>query len=247
MVGAEAGPPPPSPLPVGGEGLALRVEPRGLPPLELSVRPGEILGLASGRSAVLRALFGLNGSALVGGWTVRGPQEAIRRGLFLVPGDRKTQGLILSLSAQANLALPLLPRLAPLGWVREGEERALARRWLQALGVRPASPRLPASAFSGGNQQKLVLAKALATSPRLLLLEEPTRGVDVGARQEIYALLRAWAEQGLAQIVSSGDTEELLALCHRILVFRNGRPVVEFQPPYRREEVVAHVTGAALV
>jgi ribose transport system ATP-binding protein len=236
------------PSPKAEAPLVLQVEGVGLNPLRLSLRPGEILGLAgvvgSGRSAVVEALFGLRGQALVNGEPIRSPLEAIRKGVFLVPADRKTQGLVLELSARANISLPVLRSLTFGGVILPSQEVALARHWFQALRIRPQDPEQPAAAFSGGNQQKLVLAKALATKPHLLLLEEPTRGVDVAARQEIYALLADWAREGVAQIVSSGDTEELLLLCHRILVFRRGQVVAEFHPPYRGEEVVAHVVGA---
>jgi ABC-type sugar transport system ATPase subunit len=244
--GETAPTPPPS---QEGPPIRLEVQGEGLEPLELLLRPGEILGLAgvvgSGRSAVLEALFGLRGEGRVDGTPIRTPVEAVRRGIFLVPADRKTQGLVLGLSARANISLAVLPGLAPSGLIFSAREAALAQRWFRALEIRPPDPERPTGAFSGGNQQKLVLAKALATQPRLLLLDEPTRGVDVGARQEIYALLAAWAREGVAQVVSSGDTEELLLLCHRVLVFRKGRVVAEFHPPYRREEVVAHVVGAA--
>ncbi len=235
--------------PAQGPSLRLLVHPQGAESLEMVLRPGEILGLAgvvgSGRSAVLRALFGLEGRAWLGDRPIQGPRWAIREGVFLVPSDRKTQGLVLALSARANIALPSLPALSRLGLVSALGEKQLALRWFQALDIRPRDPDRPAGTFSGGNQQKLVLAKALGTGPRLLLLDEPTRGVDVGARGEIYALLARWAGQGLAQLISSGDTEELLHLCHRILVFRQGRVVAEFHPPYDREEVTAYVTGAA--
>lgn len=193
----------------------------------------------------MEILFGLEGEGRVNGEPLRSPLEAIRRGVFLVPADRKAQGLILGLSARANISLPVLRELSFGGVVSASREAALARQWFQALGIRPQDPERPAGTFSGGNQQKLVLAKALATRPRLLLLAEPTRGVDVAARQEIYALLATWAREGVAQIVSSGDTEELLLLCHRIFVFRKGRVVAEFHPPYCSEEVVAHVVGTA--
>lgn len=229
--------------------LRLEVKHEGIDPLKLFLRPGEILGLAgvvgSGRNAVLEALFGLKGEGWVNGTPIRTPVEALRKGIFLVPADRKTRGLILDLSARANVSLPVLHKLTSGGRILFHRELDLVRYWFEALEIRPLDPERPARSFSGGNQQKIVLAKALATRPHLLLLDEPTRGVDVGARREIYALLSTWAREGVAQVVSSGDTEELLLLCHRVLVFQNGRIVAEFKPPYRREEVVAHVVGAA--
>jgi len=211
---------------------------------------GEIVGLAgvigSGRSYVLEALFGLRGEAFLDNARIENPQDAINKGLFLVPGDRKTQGLVLGLSARENLTLSVLGRIAPRGVIRLRDEQAVANEWFLRLRIHPPMPELPAHAFSGGNQQKIVLAKALASRPQLLLLEEPTRGVDVGVRHELYQLLRQLARQGLSLLVSSGDTEELLNLCHRILVFRKGHVVAELRAPFDREEVVAYVTGAAM-
>jgi len=233
-----------------GGGYALRVRLSAGTSAAFQLRSGEILGLAgvvgSGRSQVLEALFGLRGEAFVGAARVQGPRDAIRKGLFLVPADRKTQGLVLGLSARENLTLSILGRIAPRGILQPSLERSVAQDWFDRLRIHPPAPELPAQAFSGGNQQKIVLAKALAPNPRLLLLEEPTRGVDVGVRHELYQLLQELAGQGLSLILSSGDTEELLALCHRILVFRRGQVAAELQAPFCREEVVAHVTGAAM-
>jgi ABC-type sugar transport system ATPase subunit len=116
--------------------------------------------------------------------------------------------------------------------------------WFRRLSVRPPDAERPAGTFSGGNQQKLVLAKGLASRPEVLLMEEPTRGVDVATRYELYALLDELARGGLGLVVSSSDTEELAGLCDRVLVFRGGRAVAELRGPVRREEVVARVTGA---
>lgn len=241
---------PKAPPPEAGGVYTLRVH---LPPLTsaaLQLRLGEIVGLAgvvgSGRSQVLEALFGLRGEAFLDTARIQSPRDAIRKGLFLVPGDRKTQGLVLGLSARENLALSILERIAPRGVLQPPRERAVTQEWFARLRIHPPAPELPAQAFSGGNQQKIVLAKALAPHPRLLLLEEPTRGVDVGVRHELYQLLRELACQGLSLVLSSGDTEELLTLCHRILVFRRGQVAAELRAPFSREEVVAYVTGAAM-
>jgi len=234
----------------GGTGTLGRFEVTapGLSPLTLELGRGEIVGLAgvvgSGRSEALEAMFGMRGRASWRGRTVGGPRDALGHGLFLVPADRKTQGLVLELSARENVALAVLPRLTRLGVMVPARERALVRRWFDRLRVRPDDPERPARTFSGGHQQKLVLAKGLATTPEALLLEEPTRGVDVATRAELYALLDELAAGGLGLVVSSSDTEELAGLCDRVLVFRGGRVVKELAAPLRREEVVAHVTGA---
>ena len=224
------------------------VEAPGLAPLSLELRRGEVVGLAgvvgSGRTEALEAMFGLRGAARWQGRTLHRPADALARGVFLVPADRKSQGLVLGLAARENVVLSVLRRLQRLGVMRRREERRLADGWFGRLSVRPPDPERPAGTFSGGNQQKLVLAKGLATAPAVLLLEEPTRGVDVATRQELYALLDGLAREGLGLVVSSSDTGELCGLCDRLLVFRGGRIVGELQAPLAREEVVARVTGA---
>lgn len=235
-----------------GEELGrFQVEAAGLAPLELTLNKGEIVGLAgvigSGRSEVLRAMFGLVGSASWRGIRLSGPLSALRQGIFYIPADRKTQGLVLELSARENVALSVLSRLQWLGVMKAAQEQQLVKGWFRRLSVRPSDPERPARTFSGGNQQKLVLAKGLATTPQVLLMEEPSRGVDVVTRYELYALLDELARGGLSLLVSSSDTEELSGLCDRVLVFRGGRVVVQLEAPLDREEVVAHVTGARQV
>lgn len=232
-----------------GEALArFEVHAPNAQPFELDVRRGEILGLAgvigSGRGDVTAALFGSRGFAEWGGKRIDDPREAIREGAFLVPPDRKTQGLVLALTVGENLTMSVLPQVAPGGFVNRKRERETIGRQLEQLAIRPARPEMRVSQFSGGNQQKVVLGKALATEPRVLLLDEPTRGVDVGARSEIYDILSDLASRGLAIIMSSSDTEELAALCDRVIVFRNHKPVSELEAPITTEEVTAHVTGA---
>jgi ABC-type sugar transport system ATPase subunit len=251
MVGREVAAFQREPRPPGEPLGDFAVEARGLAPLALSLRRGEIVGLAgvvgSGRSEALQAMFGMGGSCRFRGQALRGPRQALRRRVFLVPADRKTQGLVLELSARENVALAVLDRLQRLGVMRPRAEAALVGGWLRRLSVRPDEPERAARTFSGGNQQKLVLAKGLAAEPAVLLLEEPTRGVDVATRYELYALLAGLAAGGLGLVVSSSDTEELVGLCDRVLVFRGGRVIASLTAPLRREEVVAHVTGARQV
>jgi ABC-type sugar transport system ATPase subunit len=221
---------------------------RRLAPLTVRLRRGEVVGFAgvvgSGRTEALEAMFGLRGRARWQGQVVASPVEALGRGLFLVPADRKAQGLILELTARENVVLSVLRRLQRFGVMDRRRERRVVNDWFQQLSVRPPDPERRARTFSGGNQQKLVLAKGLATTPTVLLLEEPTRGVDVATRYELYSLLDELAEGGLALVVSSSDTEELAGLCDRVLIFRGGRAVGELAAPIQREEVVARVTGA---
>ena len=223
-----------------GEEL-LRVESLSLPgafhDVSFSLRAGEVVGLAglvgAGRSEVARAIFGLEptsrGSVFLQGKPVRirTPAQAIRLGIGLVPEDRKKEGLVLSESGKHNTSLPILRRLARLAWIRRGEERALAREYFDKLRVRTPSVEAPVAGLSGGNQQKVVLARWLAARSKVLILDEPTRGVDVGAKAEIHALIDQLAAQGHAVLLISSELPEVLSLSGRILVLRAGRLVAE--------------------
>jgi ABC-type sugar transport system ATPase subunit len=193
-----------------------------------------IAGLVgAGRSDIAKALFGLDaeatGRVMVAGRSVPlgSPAEAMRAGLGLVPEDRKRQGLVLGLRALANVTLPVLPTLARHGWLRAGAERALADQAFARLGVTPPNLDQPALGLSGGNQQKLVLARWLAARCRVLILDEPTRGVDVGAKAEIHALIAELAAEGNGVLLISSELPELVSLSTRLLVLRDGRLVGE--------------------
>lgn len=212
------------------EGLASPGRFRGV---DLTLRAGEIVGLAglvgAGRSEVAQALLGLDPRA-TGGVTVKGRQlplgsisAALAAGLGLVPEDRKRQGLVLSLNCRENTSLASLPRLSRAGWLRQGEERALARREAGRLRVKTPSLETSVASLSGGNQQKIALAKWLARGCDVLLVDEPTRGVDVGAKAEIYRLLDELACEGKAILMISSELPELIALSRRILILREGR------------------------
>jgi ribose transport system ATP-binding protein len=201
--------------------------------ISLSLRAGEIVGLAglqgSGASDVLLGLFGAYGRAVRGGvWLeghpVRwnGPRDAIEAGVGLLTNDRKGTGLVLSMSVCANATLAGLPALSPAGWRRPGRERTAAMSTTDRLRLRAPSLELEVDRLSGGNQQKVALAKWLQIRPRLLLLDEPTRGVDVGAKQEIYALINEWIAQGIAILLITSEMPELLALSDRIVVLHRG-------------------------
>ena len=223
--------------------------------VSFELRAGEILGLAglvgAGRTDVLRALFGLDpaatGELQVAGAPIdrpRDPRAARALGLGLVPEDRQRQGLVPGLSARENLTLPLLqdrtvrPALARAGFVRRRAERALAERLFQQLRLRPGAIEAPVAGLSGGTQQKVVLARWLAAGTRILLLDEPTRGVDVGAKADVHALITALAAEGTAVLLVSSDLPELLALSHRILVLREGRVAGELGRAEASEEAV---------
>jgi ABC-type sugar transport system ATPase subunit len=202
--------------------------------VSLTVHAGEILGLGglqgSGASELFLGLFGAYGSAargtaLLDGREVRftSPRQAIGSGVALLTNDRKATGLVLSLSIIANATLAGLPALSPLGWRRPAREREAALRVTAPMQLRAASPDLEVGALSGGNQQKVALAKWLQTQPRLLLLDEPTRGIDVAAKREIYQLMDQWTAQGIAILLITSEMPELLTLSDRIVVLHRGR------------------------
>ena len=147
-----------------------------------------------------------------------------------MPEDRRLQGLVVDHSVADNLVLPSLPRLSRFGFVSPGRVAALARRLIEALAIKVSNPRERAGALSGGNQQRIVLGKWMGGSVRLLLLDEPTRGIDVGAKAELFAELRRIAGEGVAMLVASSEIDEMLPNCDRILVFFAGRLVGEFPP-----------------
>jgi len=201
--------------------------------LSFTLRAGEVLGFAglvgAGRSEMAQALFGLDraatGQVHVRGQslTLGGPRAAMGAGLGLVPEDRKRQGLVLSMTALANTTLPILGNLSRWSFIRRRSERALVGTYFERLRVRAASVDVVTAGLSGGNQQKLVLAKWLAAKCQVLLLDEPTRGVDVGAKAEIHALIDELASRGAAVILISSELPEVLNLCTRIIVLRQGR------------------------
>ncbi len=200
--------------------------------ISFAIQPGEIVGVAgllgAGRDVLIDLLYGLQavkrGEIHVDGQrqVIRSPRQAIRAGMALVPRDRRHQGLILPFSAADNINLASLPETARFGWERRQWAENRAREWIENLSIRPATPALPVRYMSGGNQQKVILARWLGTAARLFILDEPTLGVDVGARSDIYQRTRQLAEQGRAVLVSSSDAAELLGLCDRILVMWRG-------------------------
>jgi len=206
--------------------------------VHLQLRAGEVVGLAglvgAGRTEVLEALFGLDHGARAEVWidgnpvSIKSPREAQRQGMVLIPEDRKRQGLVLGMNVRENVTLPVLDRFRRwLGIADRRAEGALADRFRLDLAIRAPSGETPVTALSGGNQQKIVLTRGLAAECRILLIDEPTRGVDVGAKREIHDLVRRQAAQGAAVIVVSSDLPELLALAQRVVVLRQGRIVAE--------------------
>jgi ribose transport system ATP-binding protein len=210
----------------------LAVSPR-LQEATFQIRPGEIFGLGGlqgmGQLELFHALFGIEsptaGHIAVDGRPVvlASPRDAVRVGLSLVPEERKTEGLALKLCGKHNVSLPVLDRLSRFGWIDSGRERDEVARILARVQVQSRALFTPCSAFSGGNQQKIVLAKWLLTESRILLLFDPTRGVDVGTKREIFLLMHEFADAGGAILFYSTDTAELAHLCDRVAVIYRGR------------------------
>jgi ABC-type sugar transport system ATPase subunit len=220
--------------------------------VDLELAAGEIVGLAglvgAGRSELLEALFGLrktHGTIAVGGRdvTYRRPQQAVRDGIAFVPADRKLQGLVLPMSVRENLMMASTSAVGRFRTPRADRELVTVRSTISDLQIRAHSPRAPVTTLSGGNQQKVVLGKWLTTNPSVMMLDEPTRGVDIGAKAEIYRLLFASAERGIGILVSSSETPELLTLCDRILVMFRGRIVAALSRAEATEARIAHFAG----
>jgi ribose transport system ATP-binding protein len=199
----------------------------------LHARPGEILGLAglvgSGRTSLARAVFGiepaLRGSIRLDGKPVRigSPRDAIARGLYLVPEDRKLSGLVLDMSIAQNVTLPALDAHARMGLISPASETRAGEAQRAALRIKAPHASVHAVTLSGGNQQKVVLGRWLSLSPRAIVFDEPTRGVDVGAKGEIYALMRGLADRGVAVLMISSDMEEVIGVSDRVAVMHEGR------------------------
>ncbi len=222
--------------------------------VSFSVRTGEIVGLAglvgAGRSEVARAIFGIDrldaGQVYVAERPVHftSPRAAVKAGLAYVPEDRQGQGLVLPLPIAHNVTLPLLREMAPGGFLRPARERRLAEEYGNRLRLRARSVRQPARDLSGGNQQKVVLSKWLATRPRVLILDEPTRGIDVGAKAEVHRLMGELAASGMAILMISSELPEVLAMSDRILTMREGRLVAEFKrDEATQERIMAAAAG----
>jgi ABC-type sugar transport system ATPase subunit len=223
--------------------------------ISFAVRAGEIVVLAglvgSGRSEVVRAIFGADsvssGHVELGGRAVRfgSPSAAIASGMAMIPESRKDQGLVLGRSVRENVALPYLRRFSRSGVIRSRTERARVREMLERAGVRGIAPDARVRNASGGNQQKVLFARWLLSDPPLLIADEPTRGVDVGSKRQIYDLLGTLAAEGMAILVVSSETQEVLGLADRIVVMRDGHVLAELDGhTATEEELVALAFGS---
>ncbi len=215
---------------------------------------GEILGIAglvgSGRTELARAIFGADridkGTIYVNGKAtpIRSPKEAIRHGLAFLTEDRKTQGLVLAMTLESNLALTVYARLSQLGVIHQSKRRQLAADYIDRLQIRPPLPDRQARYFSGGNQQKVVLGKWLARETDILIFDEPTRGIDVGAKAEVHQLMNDLAASGKCVMMISSELPEILNMSDRILVMREGRLVAEVSRQEATQELVMeYATG----
>jgi ribose transport system ATP-binding protein len=221
--------------------------------VSFEVRPGEILGFAglvgAGRTELFEGIMGLRacsaGTVELQGrkQTIRSPRDAVRLGLTYLSEDRKGKGLHVNFGLRENLTLMALERYASPLLQPLREDQALAQA-VEEFGIRTGSLHIKASSLSGGNQQKVALAKVLHPGPKVVVLDEPTRGVDVGAKRDIYLLIQKLASQGLAVVIISSELMELIGLCHRVAVMRAGRlqTVLESQQ-LTEEELIAHATG----
>jgi inositol transport system ATP-binding protein len=217
-------------------------------PVSFRVRRGEILGIAglmgAGRTELASALVGLapaaSGEIRVNGRPVRiaSPRNAIDHGLALVPEDRQKFGLVPGMSVKENLTLASLGPCCRGPWIDRRRENRVADQQIRALAIRTRDRDQRAGSLSGGTQQKIVVARALLTRPAILILDEPTRGIDIGAKQEIYAIIRRLAAEGTAVIMVSSELPEVLALSHRILVMREGQVTAELDPRRTTQEEI---------
>jgi ribose transport system ATP-binding protein len=219
--------------------------------ISFSVRCGEILGIAglqgSGNSELLNGIFGTYGSRVSGSCELDGrlykpttPANAISCGISLLTNDRKANGLVLGMSIIHNVTLAALKKFSPMGWLRPDSEIKAAAEQKETLNLKAASLRMSVNSLSGGNQQKVVMAKWIETEPKVFLLDEPTRGVDVGAKHEIYELMNKWTSQGIAIILITSEMPELLAMSDRIIVMHRGSITAEFDSEQATQEKILH-------
>ncbi|GJH25667.1 sugar ABC transporter ATP-binding protein [Caballeronia novacaledonica] len=233
---------------------AIRLGQKGqLQPLDLRVRAGEVVGVAgllgSGRTELAKLLFGLEkpdeGELRMDGVPVSfaTPAQAIRHGIAFCPEERKADGIVAELSLRENIALALQARMGARRCLTRAEQNALAERFVRALGIKAATLDMPIGLLSGGNQQKALIARWLATEPRLLILDEPTRGIDVAAKQEIMDEIMRLASTGMAVLFISSEISEIVRIANRIVVLRDRRKVGEL-PAGTSEDTVCEMIGA---
>lgn len=225
----------------------------GVADVDLDVRTGEVVGLAglvgAGRTELARILFGITpadrGEIRLAGQVrhLDSPRTAVQHGIGYLPEDRRRHGVILEMPVSWNSTLAVLDRLFPGSWLRTGAERELTQRFIAELDIKTDGPEAPVSSLSGGNQQKVALGRWLATEPKVLILDEPTQGVDVGAKAEIHRIIRTLTSRGLAVLMISSDLPEVLGMSDRVGVMRGGRLVGMFPGGVSPTEVMAAALG----
>ncbi len=244
--------PPAGPPLLVAEGVGRR---RYMAPFDLTLRAGEVVGLAgllgAGRTETASLLFGAaaadSGRILVDGRpvTLKAPRRAIRLGFGFCPEDRKREGLVPELTVRENIVLALQTKRGWLARVPRAEQRRLADEMIQALAIATPDAEKPVGQLSGGNQQKVILARWLVSQPRLLILDEPTRGIDVGAHAQLVALIRRLCQDGLALLVASSELDEIVAVSHRVAVLRDRRKVAELAGADINRETIIETIAAA--
>ncbi|MGO4269747.1 ATP-binding cassette domain-containing protein, partial [Paenibacillus sp. TAF58] len=219
--------------------------------VSFEVRKGEILGISglmgAGRTELMMGLFGAydgvsQGTISIDGKAVKikSPQDAIREGLALVSEDRKKFGLVLNMNIQKNTSIASLKAVSDWGVINENKEVQNANTYLQSLKIKAGSVETVVGTLSGGNQQKVVLGKWLMTRPKVLILDEPTRGIDVGAKFEIYNIINELVREGVAIIMISSELPEVMGMSHRILVLNEGKFTAEFKHDEATQEKIMH-------
>ena len=222
---------------------------RSLKDISFKVRAGEVLGIAglagAGRSEVFESIVGKHatcttGEILIDGKAlqIRSPKDAIDAGISFATEDRKGTGLVLGRSIGDNISLPIYDHYSSFGFMRDGEQKKDCIEYMNRLHVKAKSPNVPVSSLSGGNQQKVILARWLLTKPKVLLLDEPTRGIDVGAKEEIYLLINELAASGLAVVVISSELPEVIGICDRIITICEGRLTGEISRKEATQEIL---------
>ena len=216
---------------------------------------GEILGFSglvgAGRTEIMQGIFGAmkldSGEIIIDGekHKIKNPLDAINAGIALLPEDRKREGLILKMSLSDNICLATLPEISSMGSILRAKKNKIVNKYIKDLQIRPGLPERTVDNFSGGNQQKAVLAKWLALNPKVVILDEPTRGIDVGAKAEIYSLINNLAKEGIGIIFISSELLELIGVCDRILVVRQGRIAAEYHKDNFSEEKI--ISSASLI
>lgn len=224
--------------------------------VSFSVRKGEILGLAglvgSGRSELLRSIYGAlprnGGRIFVEGklCSNKTPREAIQNGIFMVSEDRKHDGYVATMKIRENLTLSILKKISSFSFVKNKIENEIVARYVDYLKIKASGPEAKITTLSGGNQQKVILSKALATEAKVLFLDEPTRGIDVGAKAEIYKIIQELSGRGIAIIVISSEMPELISLCDRFIVLRSGKIAGEFQKEEVNEQMLLKAAALSI-